>query len=229
MDKITLKAEERKISGRKVKTLRAKGILPANISGKKIKSEAVQVDFKDFEKVYKDAGETGLVTLQVGSSEKPVLIHHLQVNAKTDEMLHVDFLQVDLKEKVEAEVPVELTGEAPAEKLGVGTVVQYVNDVKVEALPMDLPEKFEVDTSNLSEVDQSILIKDLKVDKSKVTILNDAEEIVVKVEPPQKEEVVETPIVPVGAEGEILPEGETQEGEAPAEAPAEAGKEEPKE
>jgi large subunit ribosomal protein L25 len=231
MNKLTLKAEVRKISGRKVKNLRKEGILPGNISGKKIKSEAVQVVFKDFEKVYKEAGETGLLTLEIGKEEKPVLIHNLQVNPVSDIPVHVDFLQVDLKEKVEADVPVELIGEAPAEKQAIGTVVQYLNEIKVEALPMDLPEKFEVDTSELAEVDQAIMVKDLKVDRSKVDIKTGADEIVVKVEPPQKEEVVAPP---APAEGEVPVEGApVAEGEVPAEgaAPAEgapATKDEPK-
>lgn len=225
MNKLTLKAEIRKISGRKVKNLRKDGILPGNISGKKIKSEAVQVVFKDFAKVYKEVGETGLLTLEIGKEEKPVLIHNLQVNPVSDAPVHVDFLQVDLKEKVEADVPVELTGESPAEKQAMGTVVQYLNEIKVEALPMDLPEKFEVDTSELVEVDQSIMVKDLKVDRSKVDIKTGPEELVVKVEPPQKEEVVVTPIVAVGVEGEVPAEGAAPvEGEVPVEGtvPAEA-------
>jgi large subunit ribosomal protein L25 len=230
MNKLSLKAEARKISGRKVKNLRKEGILPGNVSGKKIKSEAVQVVFKDFDKVYKEAGETGLVMLEIGKEEKPVLIHNLQVNPVSEAPVHVDFLQVDLKEKVEAGVPVELTGESPAEKQALGTVVQYLNEIKVEALPMDLPEKFIVDTSELAEVDQSILVKDLKVDRSKVDIKTGADEIVVKVEPPQKEKVVETPIVAVGTEGAIPTEGEVPaEGAAPVEGqPTEAPKEEQK-
>jgi large subunit ribosomal protein L25 len=233
MQKQVLKAEVRKISGRKVKNLRKEGILPGNISGKKIKSEAVQVVLKDFEKVYKAVGETGLLTLEIGKDEKPVLIHNLQVNPVSDAPVHVDFLQVDLKEKVEADVPVELSGEAPAEKQAIGTVVQYLNDIKVEALPMDLPEKFTVDTSGLAEIDQAILVKDLKVDRTKVDIKTGAEEIVVKVEPPQKEEVVAPP---TPAEGEVPAEGAVPvEGEVPVEgavpapgAPAPAPKEEPK-
>lgn len=223
MDKKTLKADLRKISGRKVKTLRHEGILPANISGKKIKSLAIQVNIKDFQGVYKEVGETGLLTLMIEKDEKPVLVHNVQINAKTDDLLHVDFLQVDLKEKVEAEVPVELTGESPAEKQSLGTVVQYVNEIKVEALPTNLPEKFIIDISELSEVDQAVYVKDIKTDRTKVELKNDPEEIVVKVEPPQKEEVVEvTPVVAVGAEGAVPAEGETSaEGEQPAEAPKE--------
>ncbi len=233
MDKKILKAEVRKITGRKVSTLRKLGLVPANVYGKKIDSVSLQIPEKEFKEVYKEVGETGLVILVVadpeassGTNEKPVLVHSIQVNAKTDEILHVDFLQVDLKVKVTANVPVEVTGEPAAEKQGIGTVVQYLNEVEVEALPADLPEKFVVDTTELAEVDQAIYVKDLKYDKSKIEVKSDAEAIVVKVEPPQKEEVVEvTPIVPVGAEGEVVPEGEVPaEGEQPAETPKEESK-----
>lgn len=233
MDKKILKAESRKIMGRKVKTLRAKGLVPANVYGTKVKSEALQVSEKEFKEVYKEVGETGLVTLVVGdpesssgTSEKPVLVHNIQVNAKTDEILHVDFLQVDLKVKVTAKVPVEVVGESPSEKQAIGTVVQYLNEVEVEALPSDLLEKFEVDKSELTEVDQALYVKDIKYDKSKIEIKTGADEIVIKVEPPQKEEVVETPIVAVGAEGTVPVEGEAA---APVEGqPAETPKEEQK-
>ena len=118
-----------------------------------------------------------------------------------------------------------MVGESPAEKQAVGTVVQYLNEIEVEALPTDLPEKFEVDTSTLSEVDQAIYVKDLKIDTAKIEILTTGDEIIVKVEPPQKEEVVEAP-APV--EGEVPVEGEpTPEGEASTEE-SEAPKEEPK-
>ena len=221
MPKTVLAAEKRTLEGRKVKNLRKEGILPGNVYGKKVKSQSVQVNLKDFQKTFKEIGETGLLTLQVGDDEKPVLIHNLQLNPVTDEPVHVDFLQVDLKEKVEADIPVELIGESPAEKQAIGTVVQHINEIKVEALPTDLPEKFEVDVTTLVEVDQSIFVKDLKFDRSKVEIKSDLEAIVAKVEPPQKEEVIAPP---APAEGEVPAEGTPAEGgEAPAEgAPQEA-------
>jgi large subunit ribosomal protein L25 len=228
MAKTILRAEKRKIEGRKVKNLRKEGILPGNVYGKKIKSQAVQVGLKDFEKIYKEVGETGLLMLGIGDEEKPVLIHNLQLNPVSDAPIHVDFLQVDLKEKVEADIPVELAGESPAEKQAIGTVVQYINEIKVEALPTDLPEKFEVDVSSLSEVDQAITVKDLNYDKSKVEVEATPGEIVVKVEPPQKEEIPEAPPAPV--EGEVPAEEEeeaptegqpVEEEKAPEEAPKE--------
>src|SRR3990167_6090633 len=115
--------------------------------GKKIKSESVQVDASEFMKVYREVGETGLVELVLDGKHKPVLVHNVQLDPVTDVVLHADLLQVDLKEKVTAQVRVELTGESPAEKQGLGTVVQYVDEIEVEALPGDLPDKFEVDAS----------------------------------------------------------------------------------
>lgn len=218
MEKIILKAKLRKLIGRKVKLLRKEGSLPANIYGKKIKSESIQIDLKEFLNVYKKVGDTGLFYI----NERPVLVANIQKDPVTDIVLHIDFHQVDLKEKVEAKVPVEISGESPAEKQGIGTVVQYINEVEVEALPTDLPEKFVVDISKLTEVNQAIFVKDIKVDKSKVEIRTDVESILAKVEPPQKEEVVAPPAPEVPAEGEVP----AVEGEAPV-APAEAGKEAP--
>ena len=220
MDKITLAAEKRSIVGRKVKTLRKEGYLPANVFGKGIKSESLQVKLSDFQDTYKKIGETGLLYLSIKNGkveEKPVLVSNVQLQPVSDTPIHVDFHQVDLKEKVTAAVPVEISGQAPAEKGGIGTVVQYIDEIEVEALPTNLPEKFILDISNLAEVDQAIFVKDLPVDKAKVDIKTDAEGIIAKVEPPQKEEVA--PVAEVPAEGEAPAEG-VPEGEVPAEGEA---------
>ncbi|RLC32544.1 50S ribosomal protein L25 [Candidatus Woesebacteria bacterium] len=227
MDKHTLKAEKRKILGQKVKTLRKEGVLPANIYGKKVKSLAIQIPMNEFEKVYKKAGETGIIEIAVDSSKRPVLINNVQVHPVTDMPIHVDFLQIDLKEKVTADVPVDLIGESPAEKSGLGTVVQQMNEIEVEALPTDLPEKFEIDLSKLTKVDMAVLVKDLDVDKKKVEIKSDLEQILVKVEPPRKEEEVIAP-VETEEEEEVTEEGEesSEEGKVPEEGEKEEKKEE---
>ena len=224
MDTIKLSAQPRAVTGRKVKKLREEGILPANVYGKKIKSESLQINAKEFEEAYKKAGETGIVSLIIESKgkkeEKPTLIDNVQVHPVMDVTVHVDFRQVDLKEKIEASVPVEIEGESPAEKQSLGTVVQYVNEIEVEALPADLPERFVLDISSLEEVDQAIYLKDIKIDKSKVELKGDAETILVKVEPPQKEEEVAPPAeasaAEAPAEGEVPAEGEAT-GEQPKE------------
>lgn len=227
MNKVELKAETRKVTGRKVKTLRAKGVVPANIYGKDVKSASIEINGKEFREVFKKAGETGIVTVLLGKEERPVLTSNVQVHPATGEILHVDFRQVNLKEKVSANIPLELTGESPAEKSGAGTVVLLVQELEVEALPADLPEKFEVDATILTDVDQTVKVGDLKYDKSKIEVKTDLETIVVKVEPPQKEEVVAAPVL---AEGEVPVEGAEGEAKPAAEGTAEAAKEEaPKE
>ena len=231
MNKTTLEAKVRKITGRKVKTLRKEGLIPANIYGKKVKSQAIQVMALDFKKAYEEAGETGLISLKVqgekGKAEdRAVLVSNVQIDPLSDAAVHVDFRQVDLKEKVTASVPVELVGESPAEKGSLGTVVQYIDEIEVEALPTDLPEKFEVDASGLTEVDQAVFVSDLKYDKAKVEIKNDSGEIIVKVEPPQKEEVV---VAPVTEEVPVEGEAPKEEEEAPKEGETQAPSEEPQE
>lgn len=220
MAKRVLKAENREVLGRKVKRLRREGVLPANIYGKKAKSLAVQVKLDEFQKVFSEAGETGLVELKLGDKVHSVLIHNVQLDPVTDKPLHIDFLEVDLKEKVTATVPIHLIGESPSEKEG-GVVVQQMHEVEVEALPTDLPEKIEVDISGLVEIDQAIKAGELKVDKTKVEIKEDPERIVVSVAPPAKEEEV----APPPAVEETAP----VEGEAPAPAEGEEAKEAPKE
>lgn len=225
MTNYALTAAPRKVLGRKVNKLRLEGILPGNVFGKDVKSFAVEVNQDTFSKVYEKAGETGIIELTVGKNKSTVLVSNVQRHPVTGDIIHVDFRQIDLTKKITATVPVEVVGESPAEKSGIGTVVQQITELDVEALPADLPEKFELDVTKLVEVDEAIFVKDLKYDRNKVSIDADGEQIVVKVEPPQKEE-----IVPEVVEA---PEGETPEGEASAEAPEEApvakAEDEPKE
>ncbi len=177
--------------------------MPANIFGRKFKSTAISVDAKEFANVFASAGETSLIDLEIGKDKKAVLIRNVQVGPVDDGVLHIDFQQVDLKAKIIAQIPVELVGESPAEKQGLGTVVKYVDEIEIEALPTDLPDKFEIDTALLTEVDQSVLIKDIPVDKKNIEVKDDPEKIIVKVEPPRKEEEV---VVATPAEGEAAAE-----------------------
>lgn len=201
---IKLKSEKRELFGRKVKRLRKEGKVPANIFGKKIKSVAISVDAKEFSQVFEKAGETQIIDID----GKPVIVSNLQIDPISSNYVHIDFRQVDLTEKITANVPVEVEGESPAEKQNLGTVVQQIHELEVESLPADIPEKITVDISSLSEVDQAIFVKDLKIDK-KIEVKTDMESIVVKVEPPQKEEVVEV-VAEVPAEGEAAVPAEVE-------------------
>lgn len=212
-DLIKLKVDSRKITGKKVKQLRAKGILPANIYGKGVKSLSISLALKDFNQIYKQAGETNIINIQVDKDTKlrPVLIHNIHLHPVTDEFLHVDFHQVDLTKKVSVAVPIEVIGESPAVSTG-GVLVQLLNEIEVEALPADLPDKFTIDASKLAAIGAGVSLKDLKVsDKVKIMVEN-LDELVVKIEEPTKEEekpVEVAPAAPAAAEGESPAETET--------------------
>ena len=216
MQEIKLKALKREIRGRKVKQLRSKGLIPANVYGKKVKSQAVSLDKEEFEKVYKKAGETEVVGLLVEGEkeERPILIQNLQVHPVTDEPLHVDLRQIILTEKITAQIPVEISGEAPAAQQKLGILIQTVSEIEVEALPMELPEKFVIDVSGLAKVDDEVKVKDMVIDRSKVKLAVEDDLVVAKIEPLAAEEVAPPPAEETPVEGETP---ETIGGEKPAE------------
>lgn len=182
MDKQTLKAYPRTLLGRKVKQLRKQGKIPANISGKHVKSTSVEVNLKEFETVFHKAGETGIVEIQMDKGTHPVLIHNISHHPVSSAILHVDFLEVNLKEKVTTNVPVALVGEAQAIKDKVGVLLTLIHEVSVEALPMDLPEKIEVAVSHLAQVGDTLKISDVKIPAT-IKILTPADTDIVKVAP----------------------------------------------
>lgn len=193
MQKKNLKVEKRKLVGRKLKQLRRQGLLPANIFGKKIKSLAVQLSLREFEKVFSAVSETGIVELTVDKEKKvrPVLITNVQHHPITKSVIHADFNQVSLTEKVQTSVPIKIIGESPAVEQKTGVLLRLMDEVEVKALPSDLPEHIDVDIATLSQVDEEIKVKDLSVDKTKIELLEDAEQVVVKIGPLVTREVEE--------------------------------------
>ena len=177
-----LQATKRTLIGKKVKKLRNEGNLPATVYGKDFKSQSVQVNLKEFQEVYKQAGETGIVELGLDKETLPILIHNIHYHPMTAQPLHADFYKVNLKEKVSASIPLEVVNEAPAVANKIGVLLNILSEVAVEALPTDLPEKIEVDVSGLSEINSVVKVSDLKV-SDKVTIKTDANLEVVKIDP----------------------------------------------
>lgn len=216
MSKHELTAKVRKLFGRKVRRLRAAGIIPGNVFGKKSKSQAIELDKKKLVKTIQEAGETGLIdlTIEGESKKRPVLVAGYAQDPVTGDLLHVDLHEVDLKQKTTAAIPIETVGESPAVEAG-NVLVVLKNDVEVEALPTDFPDNIEVDVSVLLEVGDAILAKDLKLDREKVTLMVEDEEQIVTIQEPAKEpepEVVEE----AEGEGEEGAEGEAEAGEGEA-------------
>lgn len=213
MKRESLKVEKRKILGKKIKKLRREGVLPANVYGKDIKSQAVQAAFSDFEKVYKEVGETGLVDLNLESVVIPVLIHNVQKDYRNN-VLHADFFKVNLKEKVKTSVPLEFVGEPKAVTDKIGLLMPIHSEVEIEALPDQLPEKIEVSVEHLANVDEQITVADIKSPEG-VTILTDPSQIVVKIgELVSKETQEQLAEEAAKAEEAKAEEAEAAEGEA---------------
>jgi len=163
MKKYTLTGILREQKGRKVKNLRSKGTLPATVYGKGLESISITVDTAAFKAVFARAGETGVVELDIDKNLKPVLIHNIQIDPVTSQVLHVEFYQVDLKQKVKTNVPIVFVGEAPIVLSKTAVLLTLLSEVEVEALPTDLPEKIEVDVSVLTDLNQEVLVSDLSV------------------------------------------------------------------
>lgn len=226
-EKISFSAIPRTLIGKKSHQLRAQNLIPANISGDLEKSLPISLDKAAFNKLYAKVGDTGLIYLKIEGEKaaRPVLINEVQVDPILANVLHVAFRQVDLTEKVSAEVPVELVGELQVKD---ALVVTVHDAIEVSALPADLPEKFEIDISLFTEFGQSVTFAQLSYDKSKVELEIEEEELDTPVVLVQelKEQVEEEPVVAAeGAEGATPAEGEAAPAEgAEAAKPADAEK-----
>ncbi len=187
MNKIQIKAEKRTLGKSALRGARQGGYLPAIIYGRNFKPVPVQVKVKDFEGVYTRAGESSLVYVDLGEQSLPVIIHDVAKDYLADSFLHADFYKVNLDEKITAEVPVILVGEAPAVKSLGGILVKNINNIKVEALPQNLPSQIEVDVSNLQNFIEEIMIKNLTLPAG-VEIKDKLDAIIVLIQEPISQE-----------------------------------------
>jgi large subunit ribosomal protein L25 len=231
MPEIKIKATKRDVLGKKTRFLRRQGITPAHLFGHSLESMALQCDTVELKKIVARAGTTRLISLNVeGEKEaKNVFLREIQKNAVTRELLHVDFYQIRKGEKMMMDVPIVLVGEAPALK-GKGRILSRgTTALRLECLPEKVPPQIEVDISILTELDQSIYIKDIHLDPE-ILVHDDPELLVVKISEVVIQVEEEKPVVEAAAEGEAVAEGEEGaegvEGEE-AEARAEGDKKAP--
>jgi len=211
---LTLSVKIRKTFGRKVKLQREKGVIPAVLYGPKLKkAQSLELDEKIFNKIYQEAGESSLISLQVEgeSKEIPVLIHEIQLDPLSDKIIHVDFYQVSLETEIVAKISLVFEGIAPAVKDLGGTLVKNISEVEVKALPQKLPKDIKVDVGNLKSFEDNVLIEDLELPEG-VKILKEPKEIVAAVLPPEKvEEELQKPVEEKVEEVEKAEEKKTDE------------------
>lgn len=219
MEQIAIQATKREVSGKRVKTLRAAGKLPAVLYGHNVENQQLEINERDFAKAFKAAGESTIINLMVDGKTQPVLIHDVQNHYLNDQPIHVDFYAVNMTEKLKVRIPIHFIGESPAVKAMGGTLVKNLSEVEVECLPADLPQAFEVDISVLNTFEDAIRLSDLKVG-SKVEIIGNLEEQVANVVPPRSEEEMaalneEVKEDVTAVEGVVKPvEAEAAEGDA---------------
>ena len=206
-----LKASTRTLLGKRSRRLHGQGKLAGVVYGHNTAATPLVLDRLEFQKVFIKSGRTHLVDLVVdGSRTEKVLVREIQTHPRRLGPIHVDFYQVSLEEKITVEVPVHLTGESAAVKRGDADVLQPIHRVRVECLPTDIPEAFEVDLTPLEDIESELRISDLTVPKG-VTVLDDPDELLVKIvhrrELKVEEEVPTAETALVGEGGEPTEDG----------------------
>ena len=215
MKDLTLQAKLRDVLGKKTRFLRRQGITPVHLFGHGLKSLSLQCDTAGLQMIMAQAGTTRLVTLEIEGQKQPrsVFIREIQRDACTGAVLHVDLYQIRKTERMKVEVPIILTGEAPALKEKGRSLLHGITSLSVECLPEQLPTQIEVDLTPLEEIGQTIHVKDITL-APEIKVHNDAEQLVVKMSEAVAKRVEEE------VEEEV--EEVEEEGKAEAEAGAEA-------
>lgn len=228
----TLSAVKRETIGKKVKNIRAEGMMPAVLYGNKTEAEVISIPLVNFEKTFDEAGTSSLIDLTIDSG-KPikVLSHEPQNDPVSGKPIHVDFYRVRMDEKIKTEIPLNFLGESEAVEQLEGSLVTNKDAVDVECLPADLVSEITVDISLLKTFEDTIKISDLNVPDS-IEVLHEEDEVIALVEEPRSEEELaeledtsaedeeKEALEKMGAEAEAKEEseeGETAEGEKPQE------------
>ena len=180
MDTLELAVDVREALGKKARFLRRQGMTPANIYGRNLDSVALQLQTTDLINALTQGGRNAVLAVKVNGEEKPrpAVIRDVQLHPVTDNIIHVDFLQVDITRSITSDVPVVLVGESPLPKTST-VISQTLGSIQVSGLPMDIPRSVEADISVLVEVDQSILVSDLTLPES-VEVITNADQMVVR-------------------------------------------------
>lgn len=198
--------------GRSARKLMREGIIPGVVYGPGFKTRPLKIPAKEFVKVFRDAGESQVITLDMKGEDIPVLIHDIQRHPLAQQIIHVDFYHITKGHKVQAMIPLTFIGISPGAKDKGGTVLTMVREVEVEALPEELPHALEIDIGNLKEFGDEILIRDISLPAG-VSMMTAPDIVVASLAEPAKQE-------------EALKQTDGVEGETP-EAPTEEAKKEP--
>ena len=184
----TLELEPRDLLGKKVETLRKSGLLPVHMYGPDIDSLSLQGDLKLLARLVLEVGTNIPVSVTVKGSDNVNMcfVREIQRHPVTENILHVDFLRVDTSKAVRAEVPIILEGLAPASQRG-GTLMQPLQNLIIEALPMDIPVSLEISVAGLDDFEKSLYVSDLSIPEN-ITLISSSDDLIARVVPPRIEE-----------------------------------------
>lgn len=189
---IELSAKIRKKFGKKVKELRKKGEIPAILYGPEIENLPLEIEEKEFQKVFEKVGESSLIKLKITQEKEekeiPVLIKEVAQDSIKEKFLHVDFYHPSTKGEIEVKIPLKFEGIAPAVKNLRGTLVKEIQEIEVKGLAQNLPREIKVNLEKLKSFEDKIKVKDLEIPPS-ITLLRDKEDIVALVLPPEEEKI----------------------------------------
>jgi large subunit ribosomal protein L25 len=204
--------ETRQVLGKKVAQLRRQGFLPGNVFGNGLESVAIQAQTETVEKTLRALGANEVVDLKIEGEKasRPVVLQKVQRHPLNSSLLHLDFYQVSLRTRMRADVPLVVVGESEGVKTFNGVLLMAIESVQVEALPLDIPSRIEVDVTPLANLEDSLQVKDLPVPPD-VLIITDEDMVVVK---------VSTPRVAVEDAAEAAEEAAAAEAAAEGEAPS---------
>lgn len=225
MEEIVLKAIRRTVIGKQVKAIRREGKLPAVIYGHYIEPISIVMDLKDTTHNLTGLAPSALVTVDVEGTQHKALVREKQRNKITGTLLHVDFMAISMTEKLRSQVYIEITGVAPAIKDFDGVLVTGMDEVEVECLPQDLPERIMADISGLLKIGDGIYVRDLVVPEG-VKVLEEPETMVALI---TAQAAVEEEVAPVVAEEVAAEEPEVIEHGKKEEEGEEEGEEKEKE
>lgn len=216
---IKLEAKTRDIK-ENLASIRKNGLIPAVFYGKKTDSTPISVSQVEFLKTWKAAGESTVVTLTRGEGDVDALIHDIDFDPITGVPRHADFYVFDKDLKLALDIPLEFVGVSPAVKELGGVFVKVLYEIKIEALPSNLPHQLEVDISNLLTFGSQLTAKDIKLPVG-VSLVENPDEVVALVAEP-KAEVEEAPVEAVDLTSiEVEKKGKEKNAEEGVEVPAE--------
>ncbi|MHC1771158.1 MAG: 50S ribosomal protein L25 [Flexilinea sp.] len=209
MEKVVVKAVKRSVIGKKVGALRREGSIPGVVYGHHIEPISILMNRREVTRAIAGLTSSSIITVDIDGEKHAALIREKQRNYLRDELIHIDFQAVSLKEKIRSKIQITLTGSAPAVKNFDGMVLQDKEFIEVEALPNDLPERINVDISNLQKIGDLIRVSDLTI-SDKVTVFDDGNETIVTISGVASDMAEEETVAAEGSEPEVVEKGKKE-------------------